>query len=210
MQYNKQLKKLRVEKGFTEERLSKILHVDIDKIKAWEEGKQEPSVHELMQLSALYGVRVDEILENASQFIEIEQAIELGPDKTKRYVVGATGTNNDDIESLYYHDIDALKASIAAKKKEEQRKNPPTAKNDTIDKQNFWAKVIFMTAMIALFALLPILLTKNKFWAFFGIVPVFPCLIWAIVKKSKLFLKTIAFSCLFAGVLILIALLSIK
>ena len=210
MQYEKRLRQLRIEKGYSEERLAKILHIDVEVIKKWERGQAEPTFRELEQLSALYSLEVDEILENASQYLEIEQAIEYTPDNQKRYVVGATGTNRDDIESLYYHDIDALKASIAAKKESDRVERggqtpPPKVQKGSEDGQTFWARVLFYMAVISLTALLPMLLTKNRFWAFLALLPVAIFCLLATLKKSKKLFITVGFATLFSLVIILIA-----
>ena len=212
MRYCKRLTQLRVENGYTVERLATILQVDKELIERWEDGTVEPTLRQLNQLLALYEIPIEEVLDDASMYIEIEQAIELTPDNKRRHVVGVTG-KNDDIESLYYHDIDALKASIAknAQKKQVSGQHK-TDKDKNIPKnwQKFWANVLFLMSLFSLFALLPILITKKPLWSLFVFVPVVPCLLWAVVQKNKNFLATCGLAILFTSVIVIIGIFAVR
>lgn len=61
-QFGKMLKELRVEKGFNQESLGKILNVTGATISRWEAGLVEPDFQTLIQLADMFGVSVDYIL----------------------------------------------------------------------------------------------------------------------------------------------------
>ncbi|WP_440857570.1 helix-turn-helix domain-containing protein [Staphylococcus shinii] len=58
------LKKLRKEKGFTQEYIAKKLYVSIQTINKWENGKCLPDVINLVNIAKFYKVSLDELLRN--------------------------------------------------------------------------------------------------------------------------------------------------
>ncbi|WP_165964727.1 helix-turn-helix transcriptional regulator [Periweissella cryptocerci] len=56
------LKKLRIEHGYTQEVLGDILHVQHQRISAWEHEIYDVPLPILVKLSELYGVSTDELL----------------------------------------------------------------------------------------------------------------------------------------------------
>lgn len=55
------LKKIRENTGYSPETLAKLINVDKIQIEQWEAGKTEPILSQVLLLSRLYGVPVDDI-----------------------------------------------------------------------------------------------------------------------------------------------------
>lgn len=58
------LKRLRKEKGFTQEYIAEKLYVSIQTINKWENGKCLPDVMNLVNIAKFYKVSLDELLRN--------------------------------------------------------------------------------------------------------------------------------------------------
>ncbi len=56
------LKKLRLEKGFSQEKLGEIAHVSRQAVSRWENGETMPSVDTLKELSGIFGVTINMLL----------------------------------------------------------------------------------------------------------------------------------------------------
>ena len=204
MRYDKRLRQLRIENGYSKEKLATILHIDVQRVENWEEGISEPSVRELYQLSALYEVNVDEILENASLYTEMEQAIQLTADNEKEYIVGATGKNNEDsIESMDSDFSKVFNTNVVQEDKRKERgKNSPTIKENALKQLKFWITVLVFTTIISLFGILPMILLKNRFWGFLSFLPVLLLGTWATIKKDINTMLALSFSILFGFICI--------
>jgi transcriptional regulator with XRE-family HTH domain len=59
------LLELRTEKGLSQREIAKQLHVSQGTYNNWENSKTQPSIEQLIALSALFGVSVDYIIGNA-------------------------------------------------------------------------------------------------------------------------------------------------
>ena len=57
--FGERLKELRLEKGYTQNQIAKILNVSGNTIYAWENDKQEPSMHTLLNLREIFNVSLD-------------------------------------------------------------------------------------------------------------------------------------------------------
>lgn len=62
MKFNERLKELRTEKGWTQKALAERMNVTDDCIFFWEKGRSEPSVQQILDLSALFEVTTDYLL----------------------------------------------------------------------------------------------------------------------------------------------------
>lgn len=62
MSFNKNLQKLRQQKNISQEQLAEQLNVSRQSISAWESGKSSPDSDKLPQISALFGVSIDELI----------------------------------------------------------------------------------------------------------------------------------------------------
>lgn len=60
------LKKLREERGYTQEYVGKYAHVSSKTVGAWERGTRQPSIEAVTSLSALFDVTTDYLLGNAT------------------------------------------------------------------------------------------------------------------------------------------------
>ncbi len=60
--FGKRLKKLRLEKGVTQEILAQEIHVTRQTISGWERGRSEPDLSTLLCLARFFDVTIDELL----------------------------------------------------------------------------------------------------------------------------------------------------
>lgn len=77
---SKQLKKLRNQKGLTQQQLANYLHVSKSSVGLWETNKREPDIDILITLADFYGVSVDYLLGHETINIKqnsIDEAIQL-------------------------------------------------------------------------------------------------------------------------------------
>lgn len=56
------IKTLRLSKSMTQEQLAKALHVSAQAVSKWENGKSYPDIHNLLLLSALFDVSLDQLI----------------------------------------------------------------------------------------------------------------------------------------------------
>ncbi|RJS63096.1 helix-turn-helix domain-containing protein [Priestia filamentosa] len=66
LSYN--LKKKREEKGFSQEHIAKELHISRQSISKWENGNCYPDLDNLIKLSNLYDVSLDELIKGDENF----------------------------------------------------------------------------------------------------------------------------------------------
>ena len=59
---NENLKKLRLENGYTMEDIAKELNLSIAAISLYEKGKREPNQETLIKIADFYGITVDDLL----------------------------------------------------------------------------------------------------------------------------------------------------
>lgn len=64
MNYSEKIKKLRKENNLTQSELAEKLFVTRQAVSLWEKGKVEPSKDSLILIKELFGISVDEWLEN--------------------------------------------------------------------------------------------------------------------------------------------------
>ncbi len=64
MELSDNLKKLRKERGVTQETLSKELYVSIQTINKWENGKCLPDAINLLNIAKFYNISLDELMDN--------------------------------------------------------------------------------------------------------------------------------------------------
>ena len=62
MELSKTIKRLRTEKGWSQETLAEKAYVSRQTISNWETEKNYPDVHSLLILSDLFGVSLDELI----------------------------------------------------------------------------------------------------------------------------------------------------
>lgn len=62
MEFNEKLQELRKNKGLTQEELAEALWVSRTAVSKWESGRGYPSIDSLKQISAFFGVSIDDLL----------------------------------------------------------------------------------------------------------------------------------------------------
>lgn len=105
------IRQLRNERGFSQERLAEMLHVSRSAVAKWETDGGVPEIDNLLQLSAVFGVSIDELVGNAAcaGSKPAEAARDFG---SGRYDIELTGWNDgvygvyllaEDPDFLYYY-----------------------------------------------------------------------------------------------------------
>ncbi len=61
------LREIRKQKGLKLKEVAERLCVSVNTVWRWEKGDMEPSLDNLRRISSLYGVPIDEILQNPTQ-----------------------------------------------------------------------------------------------------------------------------------------------
>lgn len=64
MELDKELKRLRKERGVTQERLAEELYVSIQTINKWENGKCLPDALNLLNIAQFYKISLDQLMKN--------------------------------------------------------------------------------------------------------------------------------------------------
>ncbi|MDE5885332.1 MAG: helix-turn-helix domain-containing protein [Oscillospiraceae bacterium] len=72
----KQLKKLRSQRELTQQQVANCLHVSTSTYGLWEQGRNEPDIKTLIQLSDFFGVTIDYLLGRKSYSTTEQQAIQ--------------------------------------------------------------------------------------------------------------------------------------
>ncbi len=62
--FGKKLKELRIDKGFSQQKLGELLGFCNQTISFWESGSREPDLDTLVKIAHFFGVSVDELLED--------------------------------------------------------------------------------------------------------------------------------------------------
>lgn len=70
----KNIKSLRYQKGWTQVKLAKELNVSEDAVSKWETGKNMPSVEDVVQISKIFNITIDSLL-NAN--FDIKSIVEI-------------------------------------------------------------------------------------------------------------------------------------
>lgn len=68
--FHEKLKELRKEKGFTQQEVADLVHVNRVQYTNWESGKRQPSYERLSMLACIFDVSIDFLL---SEYIEISK-----------------------------------------------------------------------------------------------------------------------------------------
>lgn len=67
MKYPNRLKEFRIQKGLTQKQVAALMGKQCeDRLSEWEQGKNMPNVTNLLKLSGVYGVSMNEIYQNPS------------------------------------------------------------------------------------------------------------------------------------------------
>lgn len=64
MDFPNKLRKLRKEKGLSQEKLAELLNISRQSISKWESGQTYPEVEKLITLSELFKISVDDLVKN--------------------------------------------------------------------------------------------------------------------------------------------------
>ena len=83
--FHEKLKELRKEKGFTQQEVADLVHVNRVQYTNWESGKRQPSYERLSMLACIFDVSIDFLL---SEYIEIskERLLKLKAEREKMKV----------------------------------------------------------------------------------------------------------------------------
>lgn len=81
--FHEKLKKLRKEKGLTQQEVADLVHVDRVRITNWENGKREPNFENLSMLACIFDVSIDFLL---SENLEVSKERYLKFKKEKKKV----------------------------------------------------------------------------------------------------------------------------
>ena len=65
MEFHEKLQELRKQRGMTQEELATALYVSRTAVSKWESGQSDPSTTNLLALAKLFGVRPEELLQEA-------------------------------------------------------------------------------------------------------------------------------------------------
>ena len=90
MELGEKLQELRKSRGLTQEALAEELHVSRTAISKWESGRGWPSIDSLKELSAFFGVTIDELLSAESLITIAEQAEQKNTRRLCDVFIGVT------------------------------------------------------------------------------------------------------------------------
>ncbi|WP_310883713.1 helix-turn-helix domain-containing protein [Priestia megaterium] len=68
MELGEQLQRLREEKNLSREELAQVMNVSRQAVYKWENNKGHPDIENLIKLSDLYNVTIDELIEGDRSF----------------------------------------------------------------------------------------------------------------------------------------------
>ncbi|MDR0917049.1 MAG: helix-turn-helix domain-containing protein [Oscillospiraceae bacterium] len=110
MDIGQTIKRLRRERGFTQEDLAERLNITAQAVSKWENGIAAPDISQLAPLVSIFGVSADTLLgiDNANEDAEVQNLI----DDTEREMYGRPLTPRDD------YDVRAFAAEIDAIERE--------------------------------------------------------------------------------------------
>ncbi|MDR0861637.1 MAG: helix-turn-helix domain-containing protein [Oscillospiraceae bacterium] len=106
MDLGQTIKRLRKERGFTQEELAERLNVTPQAVSKWENGVASPDISQVVPLASVFDVSADVLfgIDNANEDAEVQRLI----DDTEREIYGRPLTPRDD------YDIQAFAAEIDA------------------------------------------------------------------------------------------------
>lgn len=67
MSYGNNIRRIRIERGLSQEELAQAVGVTGSAISRWESGQRQPNIEKLKKLSAALGVTVDELLQDRGE-----------------------------------------------------------------------------------------------------------------------------------------------
>lgn len=136
--FSQNLRRLRTEKGLTQEQLGQLLGVSVQSVSRWECGNTLPDVMLLPQIARLYGVTVDDLYrENASAYANYAlrlTSVYEATGRTEDFLaaeqeftrMSAHSLTGDDLRSwgVLYHYMMKRSASLALQKLEQSIAHP--------------------------------------------------------------------------------------
>lgn len=115
MTIGERIKQLRSEKGFSQEKLAEQLNVSRSAVAKWESDGGVPEIDNLLQLSSVFGISIDELVGNVSKAQNSNKAETMNREDhdfgKQRYDIELTGWNDgvygvyiiaEDQDFLYY------------------------------------------------------------------------------------------------------------
>ena len=80
MKISKNLKRLRSEKGITQEQLAEMLFISRQSVSSWENDRTQPDIEMLEKLAEVFDISIEELIYGAKQRTVIDRTIKLGGD----------------------------------------------------------------------------------------------------------------------------------
>ncbi len=71
MQFNENLKNLRLHSALMQKEIAQILNVSVRTFQGWESGRTEPNIEKLIQIAKLFDVSIDDLVEKNITFPEV-------------------------------------------------------------------------------------------------------------------------------------------
>ena len=114
MNLGENIKRLRKEKGISQEYAAQKIGVSVQSVSLWEENKTVPSIENLVALSEILGVTVDEVLSR-----EVSQPADNSSQPVQELPIGTAAVSKDDESKkqgvkLYYRKNILSRCAIAA------------------------------------------------------------------------------------------------
>ncbi len=72
MQFNENLKNLRLHSALMQKEIAQILNVSVRTFQGWESGRTEPNIEKLIQIAKLFDVSIDDLVEKNITFPEVD------------------------------------------------------------------------------------------------------------------------------------------
>lgn len=90
MDFSEKLRKLRREKGLSQEKLAELLNISRQSISKWESGQTYPEVEKLIKLSDLFEITMDELVKNGEIKEDSTEDSHVGSEEEKDelFVIG--------------------------------------------------------------------------------------------------------------------------
>ena len=76
------IKKLRKEKGMTQDELAEKLNVTRQAVSNWEQGKNQPDIETLTRMAEIFDVSVEQLIygsERKEKIVHINRGVQIGP-----------------------------------------------------------------------------------------------------------------------------------
>lgn len=74
MQFHDKLKQLRIQNGYSQERLAELLNVSRQAITKWESGRGMPDISNLKMISDLFDVTLDSLLHDVEDVVTTDES----------------------------------------------------------------------------------------------------------------------------------------